>query len=58
MIMFDPQQPGESGTMCVIIPFYSSGEVKWFVEDMELLGVVSVPDNVLTPEHHWVHYDA
>ena len=52
MIMFDPQQPGESGTMCVIIPFYSSGEVKWFVEGMELLGVVSVPDNVLTPEHH------
>ena len=35
---FDPQQPGESGMICVIIPFYSSGEVKWFVQTVELLG--------------------
>ena len=32
--MFDPQQPSESGTMCVIIPFYSSREVKWFDQIM------------------------
>lgn len=36
---FDPQQPGESGMICVIISFYSSGEVKWFVQTGELLGV-------------------
>lgn len=36
---FDPQQPGESGMICALIPFYSSGEVKWFVQTVELLGV-------------------
>lgn len=33
------QWPGESGMICMIIPFYSSGEVKWFVQGTELLGV-------------------
>lgn len=36
---FDPQQPGESRLICVIIPFYSSGEVKCLVQTVELLGV-------------------
>lgn len=25
--------------ICVVIPFYSSGEVKWFIQVVELLGV-------------------
>lgn len=36
---FDPPQPGESGMICAIIPFYRSGEVKWLVQIAALLGV-------------------
>lgn len=32
--MSDPQQPSESNMVCVIIPFYSASEVKWFDQTM------------------------
>lgn len=47
---FDPQQPGESGLICAIILFYSSGEVKWLVQTVALLGV-STSNNILATQH-------